>query len=183
MKNRILFSLLIPVVLLVTCADPLPTFEEKLDTALCDYFSVDSVSNVQVIDTVFVENLDSAQVLYEESNVLMQISKDESQIKLDTARVQLEKSKLAMDDASYKLLLPFWEQNILDWENVIKIETENLNFTDSMITVGVEELEFIELARDGIEGKKAFYVVETKVNNELKKVAVSAKFTVIREFE
>lgn len=167
--------------LIQSCAEPELTFEEKLENCLSAYFEVDSVDSYSVLDTVYIENLDSAQLLYEESNVIMEIDKKEIQNRIDTAEIRLTESKKVLDEMTFDMLIPFAEETVASWESTLLIEKAGLNRADSMITVANKELSFIDEARKSVVENKAFYTVLTKVKGEEKLLFVTPKFKVIRE--
>ena len=141
---------------------------------------VDSVDSYSVVDTVFVSNLDSAKILYEEANSLMDESKIETQIRLDSAVSKLAQSEKDLDAITFEMLIPFAEQNIQSWKDLIIKEKSNIAFEDSMLAVGNNELDFIESARKSAVGDKAYYQILTDVKGRQHLVSISPKYKVIR---
>lgn len=164
-----------------SCSEPTPTFEEQLENCLANHFKVDSVDSYLVIDTVFVANLDSAQTLYQESNIIMETSKTETQTRIDSAEVHLAEAKKALEEISFDILKPFAQETIDSWESTILIEEDNIAFADSMINVANKELEFISTARKTVVDDRAFYNVLTTINGEEKMLFITPNFEVIRE--
>lgn len=167
---------------LFSCGEHEPTFSEKLENALASYYKVDSVDQITSVDTVFVQDLDSAKIENEKARELIDISLKETPIRLDSAKANLENAKKEKEAVTFDMLLPFWEENIKDWENIITMEEENLANAEIMDFELKEQHEFIILAKQKTEGNKAYYLVETNVKNATKLVAVSPAFEVFYEF-
>ena len=174
-------GLVLAVLVLQSCSEATPSFEEQIETCVADYFKVDSLESIEVIDTIFVHELDSLQLVYESLSEDMSESKEGTLVRLDSAKAKLERAESEIKEITFDMLIPFAEQNIEDWKNIIIQEESNLAFADSVKQVAEDELAFYEDVRKSIKGEKAYYHIVTELNNEEKVLAVSPEFKVIRE--
>lgn len=176
-----LAALVLAVLMLQSCSETVPSFDEQMETCITDYFKVDSLDRIEVIDTIFVSELDSLQLIYESLSTDMTESKEGTIVRLDSAKAKLARAENEIKEITFDMLIPFAEQNIEDWKNIIIQEEANIAFADSVKQVAENELAFCKAARKSIKGEKAYYHVVTELNKEEKVLAISPDFKVIRE--
>lgn len=167
--------------IVIGCSEAEPTFEERIGQSIADYYKVDSAEFVFLIDTVKVENLDSAEVMYIEANEIMEEAKVINQEKLDSAVVYASRSQEAIDECTFDMLIPIMEEQLTVFQGMITDRESDLIYADSMINVAKLELEFIEKARKNIDGNTAYFMVETQILGERKYVMINPAFEIIRE--
>ena len=183
MKVIVKVSFVFMLGLMVGCADPEPTFDQKLEDAVCDYYQVDSLEYAKVVDTLFVSDLDSLISVYNEAGDIFKEQNVKSKENLDSAEVWKANTQASLDELSFEMLRPFFEENLVSFQKTIEQEKLNMAFADSMIVVGNEWIDYFNEVRSSATGKKALYTVESKIEGEVKFLDVSPEFKVLKELD
>lgn len=164
------------------CGETEPSFQEKLETSIAEYYKIDSAQNVVLKDTIFVADLDSVDIGNQDAREIINTSLDSTPVRIERAEANIAKAKENLENVKFDMLKPIWEEMISEWEEILAEEQENLKEAQRMDKEIIEQRKFIDLARTKIDGNKAYYLSTANVKGEDKILAISTKFTVFYEF-
>ena len=179
--NRVVIGLL-SIICIVSCGNEVPTFNDNVRASLANHFDVDSVSNMEVVDSLMSDELSDIMAnLYEVKKI-----NDEAlltiPVKLDSAKVKLDKAKMDLENSNSILDFAF-EGLVKDWEGIIEDKEESLKNAENLKVLNNTEIEFVEKAEKGIVNNVAYYFVNCENNSKTVSVAMDPSFKVLRIFE
>lgn len=170
---------------IVSCSSEkpaIPTFEEKAGQSIANYLSVDSVSNVVILDTILKPRLDTAQSQYDKASAiidsqLVRLPKliEATKERINTAQKNLDEASSNLFISGYEDILNAEKKNLASFEETLtrsqKLKDEN--------TVGRA---FLNTAYKSLDGDTAYFLVEAKNGDYTQRFAVNTKLKTLHNF-